>query len=164
MKSLLILRHAKSSWKEPDATDHDRPLNQRGERDAPRIGALLQAQNLVPDLIVSSTAKRAVMTTQAVAEAADYGGTIQLEDNLYLGAPAAYVEQLALLPDNVQRVMMVGHNPGLEELLFLLTRQTRTFPTAALAVVQWDAEDWKAVAAHPRNGQLSDFWIPKALP
>ena len=163
MKSLLILRHAKSSWKEPGTADHDRTLNKRGKRDAPLVGALIQTEGIVPDLIVSSTAKRAVMTAHAVAETAGYRGEILLEDNLYLAPPDAYIEQLALLPPTVQRVMMVGHNPGMAELLFLLTQQDRTFPTAALAVVQWDAEDWDEVVAHVRDGQLSDFWIPKEL-
>lgn len=163
MKSLLILRHAKSSWKEPGTTDHDRPLNKRGKRDAPLMGALIQDEKIVPDLIISSSAKRALTTARAVAETAGYQGEILQEASLYLAAPAAYLEQLSLLPPTVQRVMMVGHNPGMAELLYLLTQQEHAFPTAALAVVQWDVDDWDEVVAHPRNGQLCDFWVPKEL-
>jgi phosphohistidine phosphatase len=72
MKSILILRHAKSSRKDPDLTDHDRPLNKRGKRDAPRMGRLLRKENLVPDIIISSTAMRARATAQAVAKASGY--------------------------------------------------------------------------------------------
>jgi len=82
MKLVLILRHAKSSWKHPDVNDHDRPLNKRGKRDAPRMGEFLQDKHLVPDFIVSSTAKRARSTAKAVAKAARYKGDIILNQSL----------------------------------------------------------------------------------
>ena len=90
MKTLLILRHAKSDWETPDVADHDRPLNGRGKRDAPRMGRLLRDENLVPDLIISSTAKRARKTAKLVAEASGYEGEIRLAETLYLAGPEAY--------------------------------------------------------------------------
>jgi len=87
MKSVLILRHAKSSWKHPDVNDHDRPLNKRGKRDAPHMGEILQNEHLVPDLIISSSAKRARSTAKAVAKAAEYKGDITFNQSLYAAPP-----------------------------------------------------------------------------
>ena len=83
MKTLLLLRHAKSSWKHPELADHDRPLNKRGKRDAPSIGQLVSDKGLVPDLIMSSTAKRARKTARAVAKASGYKGKIELTPTFY---------------------------------------------------------------------------------
>ena len=87
MKSVLILRHAKSSWKHPDVDDHDRPFNKRGKRDAPHMGEILQNEHLVPDLIISSSAKRARSTAKAVAKAAEYNGDITFNQSLYAAPP-----------------------------------------------------------------------------
>ena len=163
MKSLLILRHAKSSWKEPGTRDHDRPLNKRGKRDAPRIGELIKTEGVVPDLIVSSTALRAKTTACTVAEHARYDGELVFEPDLYLAAPEVYIEQLSLLPDDVTRVMMVGHNPGLAQLLYLTTNRDEPFPTAALADVEWDIEAWDEIARSFREGTLRHYWIPREL-
>src|SRR5919198_2099009 len=119
-KILLILRHAKSSWKEPDLQDHDRPLNKRGKRDAPRIGKLLMELDLVPDLIISSTAKRAKDTAKAVGEASKYNGRIELNPSLYGTDFDSYLRALRLVPDDFNKVLIVGHNPALEELVSLL--------------------------------------------
>src|SRR2546428_2406284 len=83
MKSLLILRHAKSSWKHPELTDHDRPLNKRGKRDAPRIEEILRGEHLIPEAIISSTAARAHATAEAVAKASGYKGEVTLNRSLY---------------------------------------------------------------------------------
>ena len=88
MKTLLILRHAKSSHGNESFSDHDRPLNQRGQRDAPRIGELLSAENLLPDLIVSSTARRAHDTTELLLSASAYRGPVMYLPELYLAGPA----------------------------------------------------------------------------
>ena len=122
MKTLLILRHAKSSWKDEQVGDHDRPLNKRGKCEAPRVGEHLQQANLQPELIISSTAKRARKTASKVAQQCGYQGVIELQGTLYLAPPDAYVETLRNVDDSVNRVMVVGHNPGLEQLLALLDR------------------------------------------
>ena len=94
MKTLLILRHAKSSWKDASLADHDRPLNKRGKRDAPRMGRLLQEQDLVPDRIISSTAKRARNTAKAVAKACNCKDKVELTSEFYHAGPGAYLAVL----------------------------------------------------------------------
>src|SRR6266487_357541 len=99
MKSILVLRHAKSSWKQPELADHDRPLNKRGKRDAPLVGRLLKKKGLVPDNIISSTAMRARATAEAVAKASGYKGEITFNRSLYAAGPQAYIDALQDLSD-----------------------------------------------------------------
>lgn len=162
MKTLLILRHAKSSWKDDTLPDHDRPLNKRGKQDAPRMGKLLQEKGLVPDLIISSTAKRARKTAEMVAEESGYEGEIQLERDLYAFEPTAYLEELAQIEDHFQTILIVGHNPGLEELVEQLTGEFARLPTAALAQVSLPVESWSDLDEETQ-GQLSNLWRPKEL-
>ena len=142
MKTLLILRHAKSSWKFPDLSDHDRPLNRRGKRDAPRMGKTLKERGLVPDLVISSTATRAKDTASAVAKHSGYKGKRIRFESLYAAEPGAYLAVLRELADNYQRVLIVGHNPGVEELIELLTGEIHIVPTCTLAQIEFDIEKW----------------------
>ena len=162
MKTILILRHAKSSWAQSGLADIDRPLNKRGKRDAPRVGSLLREKDLVPDLILSSPAVRAQKTAKAVAETSGYQGEIETTDDFYPGDPEAYIEALQALPEDIQRVMVVGHNPGLEELLETLTGEAAALPTAALAEVNLPIHSWLELNAEP-IGKLVDVWRVKAL-
>ena len=162
MKTLLILRHAKSSWKHADIPDHDRPLKKRGKRDAPRMGHLLLELDLVPQLILSSTAKRARNTAKLVAEACNYQGEIRLEHDLYHAGPMGYIRVLRELDDGYQRVMMIGHNPGLEVLLEVLSGASEWLPTAALAQVQLPVDTWSDVREYI-EGELVGLWTPKQL-
>ena len=162
MKTLLILRHAKSSWKDDQVGDHDRPLNKRGKRDAPRMGELVQQVQLQPELIISSTAKRARKTASRVAKQCGYQGIIELQGTLYLAPPGAYIEALRKVDDPVNRVMVVGHNPGLEQLLTLLTGQHILLPTATLAHVELDLARWRDMNTQTR-GTLVDLWRPDSL-
>ncbi len=162
MKTVLILRHAKSSWKAELASDHDRPLNKRGKRDAPRMGKLLRDGHLEPELIISSTAKRARKTASKVAKKCGYEGVIELDGSLYLAAPSQYIAVLQNVPDHIERVLVVGHNPGEEELLAHLTGQPVRFPTAALAQVELDIASWEELTRETR-GRLIDLWRPGEL-
>src|SRR5262245_46628964 len=163
MKTLLILRHAKSSWDEPGLEDHARPLSPRGERDAPRMGKLMRDERLLPDLIISSDAVRARSTAEAVAEAARYPGTILLEPRLYAASPAQIVAVLRTVADrDAATVMVVGHNPGLEELIAHLTGEREDMPTAALAHVTLPIERWRQVTTSSR-GTLIRLYRPKEL-
>jgi phosphohistidine phosphatase len=162
MKTLLILRHAKSSWSDPKLADIDRPLNKRGKRDAPKIGAMLKKNDLVPDLILSSPAVRARKTAEAVAEAASYTGEIEYAEDFYPGDPESYIEVLRALPDVVNSVMVVGHNPGLEELLDTLTGESAALPTAALAQVNLPIRTWLELDDEP-VGKLVNLWRVKEL-
>jgi len=161
MKTLLILRHAKSSKDDPGLDDHARPLNDRGERDAPRMGKLLRELDMVPDRIVSSTAVRARATAEAAAKASGYEGKVDLESTLYLAEPDEYVEVVSKTPKKVRSVLVVGHNPGLERLVEKLTRKREELPTAALAKVTFDLDDWKDLPG--AKGKLEGVWRPKEL-
>ena len=162
MKTLLVLRHAKSSWSDSALADHDRPLNHRGERDAPRIGNLVRQQRLTPDLIISSDAVRARLTAEAVAEAAGYAGEIRLEPILYGAAPDDIVVALRTAEPEVETVMVVGHNPGLEALVGQLTGERPDLPTAALAQIDLPIDRWRDLNETTR-GTLVELWRAKEL-
>jgi phosphohistidine phosphatase len=163
MKTLLVLRHAKSSWNEPGVEDHERSLNARGRRDARRMGDLVREQGLIPDVIISSDALRARLTAEAVAEAARYPGEIVFDHRLYLASPADIVAVLRTVPEtNAETVMIVGHNPGFEQLVAQLTREQQDFPTAAVAQIALPIDRWDDVEASTR-GALVELWRPKEL-
>ena len=163
MLSLLILRHAKSSWKHAGLADHDRPLNKRGLRDAPRMGRLLRDEGLLPDLIVSSTAVRALATAELAAQAAGCGADVLRDGRLYLAGPAAIAGVLAEAGGGAERLLVVGHNPGLEELLAALTGRAEPLPTAALAEVRLELTAWSALTAADTRGRLVNLWRPREL-
>ena len=162
MKLLSILRHAKSSWSDSSLDDHARPLNKRGLRDAPRMGALLREQGLVPETILSSTARRARDTAFAVAEAAGFPDEVRFTRSLYGADPDTWLEALRELPDTAGHALVVGHNPGLEELVALLVGESHVLPTAALAVVELPIERWRAVDPG-LPGSLRALWRPRDL-
>ncbi|HTX79360.1 MAG TPA: histidine phosphatase family protein [Longilinea sp.] len=142
MKTLLLMRHAKSSWKFPELSDRDRPLNKRGEKDAPRMGKLLKEKELIPDRIYSSTAVRACKTAEAVAEKVDYKNEIIYLDSLYMAEPAAIVDVLKTVPDDAKCVLLVGHNPGMEGLVQILSHKVESLPTAAVAYIKLPIKSW----------------------
>jgi phosphohistidine phosphatase len=161
MKILLILRHAKSSWKFPDLSDHDRPLNRRGKRDAPRMGRLLKEKGLVPDLVISSTATRAKDTATAVAKHSGYKGRKINFESLYAAEPAAYLTVLRDVADNYQQVLIVGHNPSVEELIETLTGEIHIIPTCTLVQIEFDIEKWSAILDQRTDGgRLVEIFRP----
>jgi len=162
MKTLLLMRHAKSSWKDESLDDHDRPLNKRGKKDAPRMGALLRELQLVPDFILCSSARRARKTAEAVAFAADFRGETRITAELYMAPPARILELLAQTPESFNSVLLISHNPSLEELFERITNQSRAFSTAAIAQLSLDIESWSQAAAAP-TASLIDFWQPRSL-
>jgi phosphohistidine phosphatase len=163
MKTLLILRHAKSSWKYNELSDHDRPLNPRGQRDAPNVGKRLRDEGLIPDVILSSTAKRARLTAEAVAEESGFAGELQLSGEFYEGGTEAYLEAIRSLPSLVDCALLVGHNPDLEELVEILTGESVRLPTAALAHLQLDIQGWQDVNEEV-GGKLVNLWAPREHP
>jgi phosphohistidine phosphatase len=126
------------------------------------MGALLREQQLMPDLILSSTATRARTTAELAASEAEYDGEIRFSYSLYAASPQAFISALTSLGQEYQSVMVVGHNPGLEELLYLLTGEVHPLPTAALAQVALPIQDWEELNA-PVQGQLVKLWKPKEL-
>ncbi|HUG92316.1 MAG TPA: histidine phosphatase family protein [Planctomycetaceae bacterium] len=163
MKTLLLLRHAKSSWKDSALADHDRPLNQRGKRDAPRVGRLLAELGLVPDLIVSSTARRARKTAEKVAEESGYVGAIDAVAALYPGEPQAIARAIRSRPEDAARLLVVGHNPGLEDFLAAVIGCFERLPTAALAHVELEIDRWQDFTP-AAGGRLVRLWTPDELP
>lgn len=162
MKTLLVLRHAKSSWSNLNLADFDRPLNKRGKRDAPRMGALLKKEDLVPDLIISSSAARAIATAEAAAQEADYESEIQTTRELYHAWPESFIEVLNGVADHYQRVMVVGHNPGIESLVEEMTGEWIRMPTAALAQISLDIERWSELDLESPQ-ELINVWQPKEI-
>ena len=160
MKTLLVLRHAKSSWNDPALDDHERPLNERGRRDAPRMGNLVREYGLIPDLVISSDAVRAQLTAEAVAEAARYAGEILLDQRLYLASPADILSLLQTVGENAETIMIVGHNPGLEELVEHLTGERQDLPTATLAQIALPIDHWRDLEPSTR-GTLLGHWRPE---
>ena len=163
MRQLLILRHAKSSWANSSLDDWHRPLNERGLRDAPRVGEWLRAQSLVPDLIITSDAVRARTTAQVVATSAGYARELGVEPSLYLATPADIIAALNGVPDDTaSSVMIVGHNPGLEDLIEQLTGEGRDLPTAALVHLEIAIDSWRDLDVSV-GATIVDAWQPNGV-
>jgi phosphohistidine phosphatase len=162
MKTLLLMRHAKSSWKDSELDDHDRGLNSRGKKDAPRMGELLRDENLVPDYIVTSSARRARKTADHLALASGYRGECRLTGEIYLAGPDKILDVIRQTPDSCQRLLVIGHNPGLEEFLERVTGTYSPLPTAALAHLELDIDFWQNLTAEP-NADLVRLWQPREL-
>lgn len=162
MKTLLLLRHAKSSWADANMADFDRPLNERGQNDAPRMGELLARQELVPDLIITSAAKRAAATAKRVAEAAGYEGKVRRSEHLYLAEPGDYVAVARQVADEVDCLLLVGHNPAIEELVEGLSGVEESMPTAALACLRLPIDHWPALKLGQKY-ELAHLWRPREL-
>jgi phosphohistidine phosphatase len=160
MKTLLVMRHAKSSWSDGALADERRPLNKRGRRDAPRMGQLLRETDLVPQAILSSTAERARQTALAVAEASGFEGEIQFEDSLY-GAPAETYRSLLLgVTADWQIVMVVGHNPGVDALVDELTGESEHLSTGAIARIELAIVRWADLSPET-EARLETLWRPR---
>lgn len=162
MKLLQVLRHAKSSWKSGDLDDHNRPLNERGKRDAPRMGRLLREIDQVPDLILCSTAKRARQTAERVAEACGYEGEIVYVAELYASAPETLLSVASERGGDAMRVMLVAHNPGMELLVDDLAGREESMPTAALAAIALPINAWSELS-ESTEGDLVGVWRPREL-
>jgi phosphohistidine phosphatase len=160
---LLILRHAKSSWADEYTDDWERPLTERGVRDATRVGELLRRLSLVPDSIITSDAVRAQTTARLVADAAGYLGKVIESSLLYHASPDAVIEVIRTVATATARsVMIVGHNPGLEDLTAQLTGEHVGLPTAALVNVAVDIDRWTELSLST-NARMIDIWTPANL-
>jgi phosphohistidine phosphatase len=163
VKTLLLMRHAKSSWDNPGQDDHDRPLNPRGLRDAPHMGQLLIDESLVPDSITCSTAVRAHDTARIVAEACGCASPLRVAPELYHADLEAWQRVICGLPVESERALCVGHNPGIEMLLAELTGEFHHMGTAAVACVGLPIEGWpEFTTSKPLRHWM--LWRPKDLP
>ena len=163
MKTLYLLRHAKSSWKFPGLDDFDRPLNKRGQRDAPRMGKRLQKRNILPDLIISSPARRAKHTAQEVAHSMGYASTAILYDEaLYEASAEVLLTTLQTVDNRVVILLLAGHNPGLTALANRLTpHYIDNIVTAGMVAIQLPTDDWAEVGASTL-GQFLWYDYPKS--
>jgi phosphohistidine phosphatase len=158
MKTLFLVRHAKSSRDDPTLPDKDRPLNERGMRDASRVGEQLAKRGAKPDLILSSSARRALTTAETVARKLDYRRKdIVVEDRLYAATPDDLLAILHKLDDKAKRVMLFGHNPELTELAHRLSGEITDMATCAVAEFAFDIKSWSNVGEQePASAVLHD--------
>ena len=161
-KTLLILRHAKSSWAVGDMQDHQRPLNPRGERDAGRMGRLLNQEGLSVTTVLSSTATRARRTAELVQAEWDETPQVHFLAELYHARPEDCRDCVAKICHDESCVLVVAHNPGLEEWVFELTGNGVRFVTAALARVELELDSWSELRPGLR-GRLAGLWAPREL-
>jgi phosphohistidine phosphatase len=159
-RTLIMIRHAKSSWANPLQSDYDRPLNDRGTKDAPEMGARLKKAGLMPDLIISSTAKRTKETAHHLAEQLGYNvAKIRWEEKLYHCIPAVLEEVLYEVADTVKIVMVVAHNPGITEFVNQLSPDffTGNMPTCAVVGATFEAKRWEDFPIAKRKVILFDY-------
>jgi phosphohistidine phosphatase len=160
MKTVLLMRHAKSSWKDHKLKDIERPLNKRGKKDVPFMGQILADKELVPQMILCSPALRARLTAEMVAEKCGYKGEITYIDSFYLAEPAVYAGALCSLPDEIERVLLIGHNPGMEGLVQLLSGQVESLPTSAIAYLVLPISHWNELDG-ATHGDIIELWRPR---
>ncbi len=162
MKTLILMRHAKSSWKDPYLKDRDRPLNEIGKKEIPVMSELFVEQELLPEVILSSSAARARQTVEMLVEASGFQGEVQYLDSFYMAECQQYLDAIKALPNKLERVMIVGHNPGLEGLLQILSGQLKSLPTAAIAYISLPIQSWRDLGDGVA-GELIGLWQPRDL-
>lgn len=163
MKTLLLVRHAKSSWKDPSLADRDRPLNKRGKRDAPRMGKRLAARGVLPEIIISSPAVRARKTANKIASQIGYPkDRIHIEEGLYQGGSTGMLTVIRGIDDKARSAMLFGHNPGTTDLLnYLAHAEIPNVPTCGIAELRFVTDSWSEVVSG--GGRLVDFDYPKRV-
>jgi phosphohistidine phosphatase len=170
MKHLTVLRHAKSSWDDPDVEDFDRPLNKRGRKAAVLVGSELKRRNVRFDFVVASPAARVRETLEGLFEG--YGETLDVsfDERIYETSEATLLEIVQGLPASSNSPLIVGHNPALERLVVELTHDddrgfrntaAKKFPTAAVAVIELRVSGWAEIAAG--SGEIADLILPREL-
>lgn len=170
MRRLLLLRHAKSDWSEPGASDHERPLNRRGRDAAPRIGAYVRRHRLTPDGVLCSTARRTRDTWALVAAEITNAPAATYVERIYEATPRTLLDLLRSAEPGGDSLLVIGHNPGLHELATQLIasgdlddreRLREKLPTGGLVVIDFAIADWSKL--HARSGRLERFVVPRML-
>lgn len=162
MKTLFLMRHAKSSWKDDGLADHERPLKKRGKKDIKLIAKVMKKNNFKPDLIITSSAVRAKDTADLMAEALEYKGKVIVSDDLYMGEPSDYMKVLKDIKDKYESVLIVGHNPGLEAYLQIIDGKIESLSTSGLGYLVLAIDEWEDITLESM-GDLVGFWKPKDL-
>ncbi len=159
-KILLVLRHAKSSWKDTNISDKERPLNKRGRNQGVKMGTLLKDLNDIPDYIIRSDAKRAVETSELIIKSSEYNGQINTNSLLYdENSTEQYIKVLSQIPNNYCKVLIIGHNPSVEDVIEKLTNKIETMKTCSLAKIGLNIKDWKDITSSHHN-ELINIWHP----
>lgn len=170
MKTLCLMRHAKSGWDDPDLPDHDRPLNERGVEAAGLVGRYLKRQGIRPDLVLCSTAKRAADTLALVLNEFGRDAPVEHDRGLYLAGAPALLEAVRGAPDSVGTLLVVGHNPDMHHLgqhlagfgdPKALRAMAEKFPTGGCAILTFETRHWREVS--PGRGHLVEFVRPRLL-
>ncbi|MEJ8757775.1 histidine phosphatase family protein [Pontibacter sp. H259] len=159
MKTLYILRHAKSSWEFEELSDHDRPLNKRGRNDAPLMGRELASRGVLPNLILSSPAVRAITTAALVGKELGYDpDDIAIDDRIYGADKNTLLEVIQESPVELESVMLVGHNEALTEFANMLSPEVvGSIPTAGIVALSFDCESWYEISRENADFQFFDF-------
>ena len=163
MKTLYLIRHAKSSWKHPELDDFERPLNRRGRSDAPKMGKILREKNILPDTILSSPANRAATTARILAELMDYPfENIHYVDQIYEASVQGLYNIIAGIEEKYVKVMLVGHNPGMTFLANSLANYSITnLPTCGIFAIDLPNHPWKEISED--SGTMQFFEYPKKV-
>jgi phosphohistidine phosphatase len=159
MKKLYILRHAKSSWKDMNLEDFDRPLNGRGKRDAPFIGSLLKQKGIKPDMILSSPANRAKSTIKLIAKEIEYNSKIIFKEEIYESTTNLLYKMLCALKDDVSVVVLCGHNPELNLLANKLVGFNENIVTCGVVEIEFDINNWNDIDS--TNAKMLSYEFPK---
>lgn len=159
MKTLFLLRHAKSSWKDGTLADFQRPLNSRGNHASQTVADFLNQEKIKPDLILCSTAQRARETIEIIRQHGAAAGDLRFDERIYEATVGRLIEVITEIDNAVRVALIVGHNPGMEELIKTLTGTSEPMPTAALAKISLEISNWENVPAKP--GTLEWVTTPK---
>jgi phosphohistidine phosphatase len=162
MKTLLLMRHAKSSRDDPEAADHERPLNRRGRKTAPKMGRLIREQGLLPDVVLCSTAVRTRETCELVLREWKHPATPRFLDDLYLCPAETIGQAVRRAGDDAERVLVIGHNPGLADFLAAIVGNDLKFPTGAVAWLTAEIARWSDFRLDAPL-TLRRIWRPKEL-
>ena len=160
MKKLYLIRHAKSDWSDLNKNDFDRGLNKRGKRSIPLMAKALQEKGFIPDLILSSAAKRARKTAKGLAKALHYRGNIIFDEALYFTEPEEMINMLRNVDDRYGSLFLVGHNPEITELSNMLTTEyIDNIPTLGIVAISFDIQKWNDIGRG--KGKMEAFIFPK---
>jgi phosphohistidine phosphatase len=160
---LILMRHAKSSWKLPAATDHERPLNKRGRRDAPRIAVALDAIGWRPDVVLTSDSRRTLETFRLMSEQWDGDVRVETLRDFYLGGVDEIRAGMALLTSQQATAMALGHNPGWTEAVYWLTGCDEEMTTANAALLSHEGDDWTTAVKTSRQWRLHQVLRPREM-
>jgi len=161
MKTLFLMRHAKSAWDDASIADFDRPLNDRGMRTAPFMGKFMREKGFEPSMIISSPAVRAKCTAQLLKDAAGFSSDLKFDERIYEANPQTLLQVVSEIDNSRGAAMLVGHNPGIEGFIRFLTGDLEPMPTAALAVIDLNIDKWNEVV--DGCGKLKCIFRPRDL-